>query len=159
MRWRTSVLFIIWSAWHVLSSAFRRSWFFMKRPPKGGTPNQSAVAASPCRRTPNAHLSTRAVPRFITFSTSDSVAIVVSPGVVIASAPCAAPHSTAHCGPLRPKSRRSVPKRMSRRRPRDQRFPNSRGWAPGRVCRRSNRPRPSHWSLPSLHCARSWLQL
>ncbi len=44
--------------------------------------------------------STRAVPPFITFSTSLSVAIVVSPGVVIASAPCAAPQSTAHCGPL-----------------------------------------------------------
>ena len=31
----------------------------------------------------------------MTLSTSASVAIVVSPGVVIASAPCAAPHSTA----------------------------------------------------------------
>jgi len=47
---------------------------------------------------------TRAVPPFITRSTSASVAMLVSPGVVIASAPCAAPHSTAHCAP-RPVSR------------------------------------------------------
>ena len=33
-------------------------------------------------------------------STSGKVTIVVSPGVVMANAPCAAPHSTAHCGPL-----------------------------------------------------------
>ena len=43
---------------------------------------------------------TLAVPPFITRSTSASVTMLVSPGVVIASAPCAAPHSTAHCGPL-----------------------------------------------------------
>jgi hypothetical protein len=33
------------------------------------------------------YLATRALPPFITRSTSDNVAIVVSPGVVIASAP------------------------------------------------------------------------
>ena len=37
---------------------------------------------------------------FITPKTSASVAMVVSPGVVMASAPCAAPHSTDHCGSL-----------------------------------------------------------
>jgi hypothetical protein len=37
------------------------------------------------------------VPPFITFSTSLSVAIVVPPGVVIASAPCAAPVTEADC--------------------------------------------------------------
>ncbi len=36
----------------------------------------------------------------MTRSTSASVAIVVSPGVVIARAPWAAPQSTAHCGSL-----------------------------------------------------------
>src|SRR5205814_1050273 len=41
----------------------------------------------------------RAPAPFISCITSLRVAIVVSPGVVIASAPCAAPHSTAHCGP------------------------------------------------------------
>src|SRR5207248_3203159 len=40
---------------------------------------QSAVVVALCRRTPN-HLATRAVPPFITFSTSASVAIVISPG-------------------------------------------------------------------------------
>src|ERR1700756_3982271 len=44
--------------------------------------------------------SMRAVREVITCSTSDSVAIVVSPGVVIARAPCAAPHSTDHCASL-----------------------------------------------------------
>jgi hypothetical protein len=34
-----------------------------------------------------AHRDTRAAPPFITFSTSGNLAIVVSPGVVIASAP------------------------------------------------------------------------
>ncbi len=43
---------------------------------------------------------TRAVPPFITRSTSARVAMLVSPGVVMASAPWAAPHSTAYCGPL-----------------------------------------------------------
>ena len=43
---------------------------------------------------------TRAVPPFMTRSTSASVAMLVSPGVVMASAPWAAPHSTAYCGPL-----------------------------------------------------------
>src|ERR1022692_4087590 len=38
------------------------------------------------------------VPR-ITWVTYFKVTMVVSPGVVIANAPCAAPHSTAHCGP------------------------------------------------------------
>jgi putative ABC transport system permease protein len=48
---------------------------------------------------PSNHRDTRAVPPFIARSTSASVAMLVSPGVVIASAPCAAPHSTAHPGP------------------------------------------------------------
>ena len=43
---------------------------------------------------------TRAVPPFITRSTSASVAMLVSPGVVMASAPCAAPQSTAYCAPF-----------------------------------------------------------
>ena len=47
-----------------------------------------------------AHRCTRAVPPFITRSTSARVAIVVSPGVVMARAPWAAPHSTANCAPL-----------------------------------------------------------
>ena len=47
-----------------------------------------------------AHRWTRAVPPFITRSTSARLAIVVSPGVVIARAPWAAPQSTAHCGAL-----------------------------------------------------------
>ena len=38
----------------------------------------------------------RVVPIFIAFCTSPRVAIVVSPGVVIARAPWAAPHSTDH---------------------------------------------------------------
>jgi hypothetical protein len=46
-----------------------------------------------------AHRCTRAVPPFITRSTSDRLAMVVSPAVVMASAPCAAPHSTAHWAP------------------------------------------------------------
>jgi hypothetical protein len=46
------------------------------------------------------HRSTLAPPPRIAFSTSERVAIDVSPGVVIANAPCAAPHSTAHFGPL-----------------------------------------------------------
>src|SRR5204863_1063782 len=46
------------------------------------------------------HRATRAVPPRITRSTSASVAMLVSPGVVIASAPWAAPHSTAHCAPF-----------------------------------------------------------
>ena len=46
-----------------------------------------------------AHRATRAVPPFITRSTSGRVTMLVSPGVVMASAPCAAPHSTAHCAP------------------------------------------------------------
>ena len=37
---------------------------------------------------------------FIARITSANVAIVVSPGVDIASAPCATPHSSAHCGSL-----------------------------------------------------------
>ncbi len=44
------------------------------------------------------HRCTRAPPPFISFSTSSFDAIEVSPGVVIASAPCAAPYSTAFCG-------------------------------------------------------------
>jgi hypothetical protein len=48
---------------------------------------------------PSNHRDTRAVPPFIARSTSASVAMLVSPGVVIASAPWAAPHSTAHRGP------------------------------------------------------------
>ena len=42
----------------------------------------------------------RAPTPFITCNTSSSVAIDVSPGVVIASAPCAAPQSTANCASL-----------------------------------------------------------
>ena len=38
----------------------------------------------------------RAEPPRITASTSGSVAMLVSPGVVMASAPCATPHWTAH---------------------------------------------------------------
>ena len=45
------------------------------------------------------HRDTLAVPPCIARSTSVRVAMLVSPGVVIASAPWAAPHSTAHCGP------------------------------------------------------------
>ncbi len=41
---------------------------------------------------------TRGLAPFMTFSTSARVAMVVSPGVLIANAPCAAPHSTAHSG-------------------------------------------------------------
>ncbi len=41
---------------------------------------------------------TRAPPRFMTASTSASVAVDVSPGVVIASAPWAAPYSSASSG-------------------------------------------------------------
>ncbi len=41
---------------------------------------------------------TRALPPCMSFSTSISVAIEVSPGVVMASAPWAAPYSTARCG-------------------------------------------------------------
>src|ERR1051325_3640719 len=44
------------------------------------------------------YLCTRAPPPFMSFSTSDKVAIEVSPGVVMASAPCAAPYSTANFG-------------------------------------------------------------
>ena len=43
---------------------------------------------------------TRAEPPFMTRSTSARVAMVVSPGVVMARAPWAAPQSTAHCGSL-----------------------------------------------------------
>src|SRR5262249_33520561 len=46
------------------------------------------------------HLDTLAPPPLITFSTSASVAIEVSPGVVMANAPCAAPYSTAIWGPF-----------------------------------------------------------
>src|SRR5512138_207939 len=46
------------------------------------------------------HRITRAPFPFITASTSLTLTIDVSPGVVIASAPCAAPYSTADCGPL-----------------------------------------------------------
>ena len=46
------------------------------------------------------HLETRAPPPFMSFRTSSIVAMLVSPGVVMARAPCAAPQSTAHCGPL-----------------------------------------------------------
>ena len=42
---------------------------------------------------------TRAPPPFITFRTSSRVAMLVSPGVVMARAPWAAPQSTANCGP------------------------------------------------------------
>ena len=41
------------------------------------------------------YLSTLAEPPPFTFNTSASVAMVVSPGVVMARAPCAAPNSTA----------------------------------------------------------------
>ena len=44
------------------------------------------------------HSATRAQPPRITRSLGEP-RVVVSPGVVIASAPCAAPHSTAHAGP------------------------------------------------------------
>ena len=44
-----------------------------------------------------AQRSTRAPPPPASLSTSALVAMVVSPGVVIASAPCAAPYSTAVC--------------------------------------------------------------
>lgn len=43
---------------------------------------------------------TRAPLPFMTDSTSFNVAMLVSPGVVIAMAPCAAPYSTACCGVL-----------------------------------------------------------
>ncbi len=43
---------------------------------------------------------TRAPLPFITASTSLALTMEVSPGVVMASAPCAAPYSTAACGPL-----------------------------------------------------------
>jgi hypothetical protein len=43
---------------------------------------------------------TRAPFPCMTASTSATLTIDVSPGVVIASAPCAAPYSTAACGPL-----------------------------------------------------------
>ena len=43
---------------------------------------------------------TRAPLPFMIASTSLTLTIEVSPGVVIASAPCAAPYSTAACGPL-----------------------------------------------------------
>ena len=43
---------------------------------------------------------TRAPLPFMTDSTSLSVAMLVSPGVVMARAPCAAPYSTACCGVL-----------------------------------------------------------
>src|SRR6185369_3968390 len=59
-----------------------------------------ADRADALHRRGRVHLVTRAVPPFITRSTSLSVAMLVSPGVVIARAPCAAPHSTAYCGPL-----------------------------------------------------------
>lgn len=42
----------------------------------------------------------RAPPPRITCSTSWRVTMVVSPGVVMARVPCAAPHSTAHCAPF-----------------------------------------------------------
>jgi hypothetical protein len=42
------------------------------------------------------YLAIRADPPFMARSTSASVAMLVSPGVVIASAPCATPHFTAH---------------------------------------------------------------
>jgi hypothetical protein len=60
-----------------------------------------ADAATPRRNTaaaPGFYRSTRAPAPATIFSTSDSDAIVVSPGVVIASAPWAAPYSTARCG-------------------------------------------------------------
>ena len=41
---------------------------------------------------------TRALPPLTSASTSFNDAIEVSPGVVIANAPCAAPYSTAFCG-------------------------------------------------------------
>lgn len=41
---------------------------------------------------------TRALPPFIIFSTSLSVAVEVSPGVVMACAPWAAPQPTQYCG-------------------------------------------------------------
>ena len=48
----------------------------------------------------NLQRSTRAEPPPTSFFTSSTVAIVVSPGVVIANAPWAAPYSTACCGSL-----------------------------------------------------------
>jgi len=42
----------------------------------------------------------RAEPPRITASTSESVAMLVSPGVVMANAPCATPHWTAHSASL-----------------------------------------------------------
>ena len=44
------------------------------------------------------HRCTRALPPLTSASTSLSDAMEVSPGVVIASAPCAVPYSTAFCG-------------------------------------------------------------
>ena len=52
------------------------------------------------RRSSACHRSILAPAPFIARITSANVAIVVSPGVVIASAPCATPHSSAHCGSL-----------------------------------------------------------
>lgn len=53
---------------------------------------QSHIIALPCQsRYPLSQRFTLAPLPFITFSTSFSDAMVVSPGVVIASAPCAAP--------------------------------------------------------------------
>ena len=49
---------------------------------------------------PRAHRSILVPEPFIARITSANVAIVVSPGVDIASAPCATPHSSAHCGSL-----------------------------------------------------------
>jgi hypothetical protein len=47
---------------------------------------------------PFSYRAMRAPTPSITCRTSFIVAMLVSPGVVMASAPCAAPHSTAHCG-------------------------------------------------------------
>ena len=49
---------------------------------------------------PPVQRSMRAPAPFISRSTSGNVTMVVSPGVVIARAPCAAPHSTAHFASL-----------------------------------------------------------
>ena len=53
---------------------------------------------TPLRARP--HRMTRAPLPFMIASTSLTLTIEVSPGVVMASAPCAAPYSTAACGPL-----------------------------------------------------------
>ena len=75
-------------------SAAEQSAFSEKYPAQKSAPDliQSHIIALPCQsRYPLSQRFTLAPLPFITFSTSFSDAMVVSPGVVIASAPCAAP--------------------------------------------------------------------